>query len=137
MEKLQFAQRITSYVILAILSLFAIVGCVLVLSGCGGSDEPDLAAFGESCAADSDCATNECLLELGGDPTLVFEGGMCTSTCSFEDLDSCSEDEICLRWNPTNEFFCFKLCATDSDCRVEDNYECIDIFPVSVCVPAV
>lgn len=83
---------------------------------------------GEACDAEDEsfvCEGELCLEEFA-DGTDVDEG-LCTDTCEWnEDFsDSCEEGYMCLNYRPTNEFFCFEDCSTDSDCRTEDGWSCL------------
>lgn len=121
-------------------TLAVIVG-FLVLTACGGDDEPEPQPNGEACEIPEDCEKGTCLIAFG-DPEkggIPFPGGMCTNECSFEDKESCAEGETCLTYRPTGELYCFVDCDLDADpdeCREEYMCTCIDYCIITtVCLP--
>jgi len=123
------------FLIAALVSLFAVA--------CGdGAKEPDLLENGAACAADNEdevCTDPAFCLEEFENGTPVA-GGMCTDECEWNEdyTDTCSDGELCLRYNPTGEKVCFQGCSADADCREDDGYSCLclDFFCQSqACVP--
>ena len=69
-------------------------------------------------------------------------GGFCTATCEWGenpgDPDTCGDGEVCLRYNPTQEFFCFQNCTSNADCRGEETWTCVcldHLCGTQVCIP--
>jgi len=115
-------------------TLTVVLTCLLLVA-CGSEDNsPTDLETGAACAADEECLGGICLEEIGNPDigTLTFADGMCTNECSFEDELSCLEEsEICLRYNPTKESFCFPTCSSEEQfdptaCRVGYNCVCLD-----------
>lgn len=71
--------------------------------------------IGDPCAKDEDCEFDLCRLKRG---TGVFPGGYCSKTCDAI-TDPCPAGATCVG---TVDGDCFKLCATQSECR--DGYLC-------------
>lgn len=127
------------------LTLGTVLACALTVACGDGTNTPDAtpppAANGEACVASDECVSELCMTEWA-DGT-VIAGGMCTDECEWGDPDAlegtCTgEGEICLRYNPTEEFNCFQSCAGSDDCRVEEGWscECLDFFcNVQACIP--
>ena len=86
-----------------------------------------------------DCEGETCLLEAGEEDNMTdFQNGYCTSVC-LRNWD-CDRGDTCLKYNSLDESgWCFKICVDDEDCRVEDEYGCIQLSlfdPVfKVCLP--
>lgn len=113
----------------------------LVLTACGSDDKIVPRADGEACEIDEGCEGEVCLLELSdpnSDNSIVFPDGMCTNECDLEDDASCVEEDICLRYRPTGEQYCFPECgAEDAEnpdtgaCR--DGYNCLCLDDPILC----
>lgn len=104
--------------------------------------EPVMLENGAACMADSPdevCTSGLCVEEFK-DGTQI-SGGFCTDECIWDETDgsdTCPEEELCVRYTATDEYYCFQDCASDADCRTEDGWECLclDFFcGYQVCVP--
>ncbi len=106
---------------------------LFTLAACGGDDPtPD----GQSCSANNECASYLCLRTF--DNGVEVAGGTCTSECEwYEDFtDSCPDGQVCLRYNATDEYYCFDECAESSDCREDDGWYCQFVgLDTSACIP--
>jgi len=114
---------------------------VLMLGACGDDETPPEPILnGEACEIDGlPCESGLCVETLGDN---VVPGGFCTAECEWGenpgDPDTCAEGEVCLRYNPTQEFFCFQECISIADCRGDEDWDCLclDFFcSVNVCIP--
>lgn len=108
------------------LIVFGTVGC--------GDNVKAKSVTGEACSTENDCETGLLCVKEFADGVNVAEG-LCTQTCAWTPDDETSEDtcpeekstldeQLCLRYNFTEEFFCFISCEYDEDCRVEDHWSC-------------
>lgn len=114
--------------------VMGILMSVMLVAACGDDGGDATLQNGESCMMDGECVSGTCVTEFENGQEVL--GGLCTNECSFEDEDSCAEGEICLRYNPTNEFVCFPTCDTNEDCRADWSCACLDFFCVSkACAP--
>ncbi len=84
-------------------------------AGCSSSTDDDcpLAAVGDACAIDADCASDWC----GTQELVGLPGGYCLAQCAGE--QDCDATSHCS--NGT----CLRDCASDGDCRAP-SYECFD-----------
>ncbi|MBN2341253.1 MAG: hypothetical protein JXX29_09960 [Deltaproteobacteria bacterium] len=103
------------------------------------------AGFGSACEEESECSgypseNKRCLFNVMG--LVDSPGGYCTACCDTPGENECGPNVDCVGAN--NSFLiCLERCATDADCRTEDNYEChaglyyMDtIFPGKYCLPS-
>ena len=112
---------------------------VFLAGACAGNGE-EVLLNGEACEADDNhCESGLCVEALG---EVEVPGGFCTDECMWGenpgDPDTCAEGEICLRYNPTNEYLCYQRCSQQADCRGEEGWscECLDFFcSVQACIP--
>lgn len=122
----------------------ALLLTLVVACGDDGKNEPTLLENGAACQADNEdevCTDPAfCLEEFENGVELA--GGMCTDECAWGenpgDPDTCGDGEVCLRYNPTQEYVCFQECSSDADCREDDGWSCLclDFFcSTSACVP--
>jgi hypothetical protein len=119
--------------------LVPIFMCAALVISCGGDDDKGLELpNGEACEQ-GDCASGLCLEQLG---EVEVPGGMCSDECMWGenpgDPDTCADGEVCLKYNPTNEYLCFQNCTAHADCREDEGYECmcLDFFCIAAaCVP--
>ena len=123
---------------------------IVLLAACGGDKPVPLAENGEACELSEDCLSETCLTEYGDG--VPVPGGICTDECEWndpasEDVDTCVEGEICLRYFKTSEKHCYLVCQSDRDCREPDvgpdagapewSCECLDgPCNLQACVPA-
>ena len=72
-------------------------------------------------ACDTD---NDCISEFCGQGA-NFPGGYCTAFCSIE-RQGCPEDGVCIPQGAGDDDLgaCFQRCEDDSECRVDEGYEC-------------
>ena len=110
---------------------------LLVLAACEGDGVPQ--PNGAACEVGEDCFDGRCIDNLGGTLGVDFPGGICAADCSF-DGPECPDEEtqLCVRYNPTNDFFCAQKCNVQLDCRVLEGYACVCINSFcteKVCLP--
>lgn len=93
-----------------------------VTTDAGTDAGPRPPQIGDACASNADCraisGTAECMTRnrLG---TTTFPGGYCSQRCGSA---ACPAGSVCLR-----EFldgYCVRPCASDTECRASEGYEC-------------
>lgn len=110
-----------------------LLALIFVLAACG-DDGPSVTVLDNGAACEAESETEVC----AGTCVTAFQdeveiaGGLCTEECTWNEdqSDTCVDGEVCLRYNPTQEFYCFPNCETDADCRTEDMWTCacLDLF---------
>lgn len=114
-----------------------------------GSEPPPAGFVGQPCAADAGCESGRCLTSFPGE--LLFEGGMCTQSCTKLCPDRNGQPEtFCLSFDASQGSFggaaghCFSRCDTKAypgdGCRA--GYACVKLqrhkdasVKRNVCVP--
>jgi hypothetical protein len=109
--------------------------CFALLAGCGDdAPPPDPLPNGDVCEVGEGCESGLCVTDLGD---YHIEDGMCTSECDLVAQTGCDIlTEMCLKYNPTGEQFCYQLCESHEDCR--EGWECYNfgwLIPLHACIP--
>lgn len=103
----------------------------LSIFGCGSHSLND---NGEQCEESDDCKSEMCLQEL--DDNLKYPDGFCAQECDVFEQTGCSEEEVCVRYTPTDQSFCYEKCYASDGCR--DGWQCFNVSffePMFVCIP--
>lgn len=114
--------------------LITIVFFAAMMVACGSSS---VAPNGDACELNDDCESDLCLTVLGkGDWALDLPDGICTNECDIYEQTGCTEEEVCLIYQVTNDQHCYQLCYSLDGCR--DGWACTNIgswSPVFACIP--
>lgn len=91
---------------------------------------PGEGEVGDACTSADDCgaypaSAKQCMTDLMG--FITFEGGYCTASCTS--AADCGDGANCV--NVMIASFCLKLCDSNSDCRMGENYECAELPYIS------
>ncbi len=80
---------------------------------------------GATCDTGTDCAEAlSCSEELGGEFSGLLPGGYCTQSGCASDSE-CPENSRCRTFPGTSTPVCVATCASDGDCRFNQDYRCL------------
>jgi len=99
---------------------------------------PGEGVVGDACESAADCGAYpatavQCMTDLMG--FITFQGGYCTASCTS--AAECGDGANCV--NLMIVSYCLKLCDSNSDCRMSEDYECGELPYVgdgnTYCIP--